>query len=180
MHFETETNFKLYNMETGTESIQTSPVVLSKQDEERNHTWGENHKAIITFVESYMQKERAMPTVTAIAQNTGLGRTTVYKHLQSLTGHPAVKEHNNMFKLLATEVLRKVCSEALYGNLKAAKLYMEIMGVLKTSQTVTNNFITDTQNYVQINGIVFNDELVDGLSLEQLTEIEKIVMKGKE
>lgn len=167
-------------METEIENLAKNPSLLSKEDEERNHTWGENHKAIISFVENYMQKERAMPTVTAIAQNTGLARPTVYKHLQGLTGHPAVKEHNNMFKLMISEVLRKVCSEALYGNLKAAKLYMEIMGVLKTSQTVTNNFITDTQNYVQINGIVFNNDLVEGLNLEQLTEIEKIVMKGKE
>src|ERR1700677_1157647 len=108
-----------------TETIQTNTVALSKQDEERNYTWGENHKDIIAFVTNYMQSERAMPTVTAIAKETGLARSTIYKHLQGLTGHPAVKEHHSMFKLMVTEVVRKVCSEALYGNLKAAKLYME-------------------------------------------------------
>src|SRR5581483_9681031 len=86
-----------------------------------------------------------------------------------------VKEYTRKYNLMITEILNQVCSQALYGNVKASRLFMELMGLLKTNQVVNNNFINRQNNIVQLNNIQLTDELIKNLNPDQVEQIERII-----
>ena len=52
---------------------------------------------------------------------------------------------------------------------------MVLMGMLKSSQVLNQNFINKQTNYVQINGIELTEEKIKSLNKEQLMQIEGIL-----
>ncbi|HTB07955.1 MAG TPA: hypothetical protein VK806_13475 [Bacteroidia bacterium] len=154
--------------------MENSPIspLDAAQEDERNRTWEENHQKIIAVISKNMEYHRRLPpTITEISKATGLTRRTIYQHLKEYSTHPAYKQRSEMFEAMQFEVLMEICGQAIGGNMKAAKLYLELTGKMQ-QHSPAQNF---SGNNVQINGMVINQQILQSLNPEQLKIIEDIL-----
>ena len=81
------------------------------------------------------------------------------------------------FKFMAPNILAGVFKCAFNGDMSAARLYFEAVGVAGKRQgnTVTN----EQNNYIQINNTILSQENLKQLSAEQLSRIENIITSNE-
>jgi hypothetical protein len=115
-----------------------------------------------------------MPSKTELATKTELSRQTIHKHLKEYSAHPVYLGQIEQFKFLTSEVLAKVFKFAVNGDIRAAKLYFELMGNIN-GQPLANPAIKTQNNYIQINNTLLTEEMVKKLTPEQLKQIEEII-----
>ena len=140
----------------------------------KNQLWESNHIVILNSMSVFMQDYARMPSVVEIAAKTNLSRQTVNKHLDSFKQHPLHKQQIERFKLMSKSVLAKVYQHAMIGNMKAARLYFNVIGMLDNDKS-QNTQIANQNNYIQINGMVLSQEAVTLLNPEQLNTIAAIL-----
>ncbi len=140
----------------------------------KNQIWERNHNTITATISNLMQEYGRMPTASEIAIKAELSRQTVTKHLKEYAGEPQYNEIVEQFKFMTSKVLAKVFKFAVNGDMTAAKLYFNVVGAM--NQNNQNTFIQNNNNYIQINGMVFNDEKLKTLKPEQLKTIESILI----
>jgi hypothetical protein len=140
----------------------------------KNQIWENNHYMITAAITKHIEESGKMPTKSQIANDTGLSRQTVHKHLSGYAEHPLYAEQLNQFKFMADRVLAKVIKLAGQGDVKAARLYFDVIGCLN-GQSSSNTLIRNQNNYIQINGTVLNQETIKRLTSEQLNTIEAIL-----
>ena len=75
---------------------------------------------------------------------------------------------------MSKSVLAKVYQHAMIGNMKAARLYFNVIGMLDNDKS-QNTQIANQNNYIQINGMVLSQEAVTLLNPEQLNTIAAIL-----
>ena len=141
----------------------------------KNQLWENNHYDITTSMAKLIEEYGKMPTKNQIADDTGLSRQTIYKHLAGYATHPLYTEQFQQFKFMADRVLGKVIKAASLGDMKAARLYFDIMGNMNNGQSPNNTSIKNQNNYIQINGTVLRQEIIKHLNPEQLNSIETIL-----
>jgi hypothetical protein len=73
------------------------------------------------------------------------------------------------------EVITRICRMAVYGDLKASRLYLELMGAINGKGTVVNTNIVNGINAVTVNGHTLSDEMIQGLSKENLNQLEEFI-----
>lgn len=142
------------------------PIITS---EVRNQIWEYNHINICAEISNQMQEYNRMPSVKAIAEKTDLSRQTVNKHIKeyNLSG---INEELERFKFMMPKVLAKVFKFAVNGDVRAAKLYFD---VLSNTQSIQ---IKNQQNYfITINGIQVTEEAIQKLPFEQLQQLQQIL-----
>jgi hypothetical protein len=83
-------------------------------------------------------------------------------------------EQLNQFKFMADRVLAKVIKAASLGDMKAARLYFDILNNLG-NQSGNNTTINTQNNYIQINQTKLSQETIKHLSPEQLNQIEAVL-----
>lgn len=142
----------------------------------RNMIWENNHNTITATISELMQDFGRMPTTSEIAIKAELSRQTVTKHLKEYATQPHYNEIVEQFKFMTSKVLAKVFKFAVNGDMTAAKLYFNVVGAL--NQKNQNTFIQNNNNYIQINGMIFNDEKLKTLKPEQLKTIEAILISN--
>jgi hypothetical protein len=81
---------------------------------------------------------------------------------------------NEQFKFMTDKVLAKVFHYAVNGDMAAAKLYLNSMGANERNNK-GNTLIQNQNNYIQINGLVLNQETIKQLKPQQLLLIENIL-----
>lgn len=140
----------------------------------RNRIWEINQNNITYAISQLMQDYGRMPTASEIAVKADLSRQTVTKHLKDFAGEPQYNEIVEQFKFMTSKVLAKVFKFAVNGDMSAAKLYFNVVGAL--NQNNQNTFIQNNNNYIQINGMIFNDEKLKNLKPEQLKSFEAILL----
>jgi len=140
----------------------------------RNVIWENNHNTITATISELMQDYGRMPTASEIAIKSELSRQTVTKHLKEYATQPQYNEIVEQFRFMTSKVLAKVFKFAVNGDMTAAKLYFNVVGAM--NQNNQNTFIQNNNNYIQINGMVFNDEKLKTLKPEQLKTIESILI----
>src|SRR5581483_6576501 len=148
---------------------------LPAPEDERDRIWEENHKKITECIGLFLKEKNTTPSISYIVSVTQLNWRTVKKHIQEFSAAPAFKEEAGKYRLMTSEILGKISSHALYGNVKAARLFMELMGMLKTNQVVNNNFINGQTNYIEVNGVKITREVINGLSRLERLQIEDII-----
>jgi hypothetical protein len=121
-----------------------------------------------------MRNNGVMPNKSAIARETGLSRQTVAKHFAAYKRHPEYTAEMEQFKFMAPNVLASVFKHALNGDIKAARLYFQMVGATN-SQSRTCGIINEQNNYIQINNTILSQENLKQLSAEQLSQIENII-----
>jgi hypothetical protein len=135
--------------------------------------WEHNHFAIGRAITKLIGQYGSMPTKFMIARETGLSRQTVAKHLTEYKTHPQYLAEIEQFKFMTPEILAGVCKLARNGDVKAARLYFEIVGAIHKQQS--NTVINEQNNYIQINNTILSQENLKQLSKEQLNQIEHII-----
>jgi hypothetical protein len=139
----------------------------------KSDIWEYNHSLISSAVSNYMRKNGVMPAKSDIARETGLSRQTVAKHFCAYKRHPEYTSTMEQFKFMAPNVLANVFKHALNGDMKAARLYFEMVGATKKQPAGT--VINEQNNYIQINNTILSQENLKQLSEEQLNRIENII-----
>ena len=138
----------------------------------KSDIWDGNHSAISSAVADYMREHGVMPTKHTLAEKTGLSRKTVAKHLANYKNQPEFAEQAEQFKFMAPAVLANVFKASLNGDMRAARLYLEMVGSInKKGKTVVN----EQNNYIQVNNTILSQENLKQLTAEQLDQIERIV-----
>ena len=151
--------------------LQESPR-NNNQDNEQARIWETNHASILECIKETIKWAGAtIPTITEISKATGLSRKTVYNHFKDVSLNPAGQQRLEMIDALEGEIMMKICSSALGGSLKAAKLYLELKGKIQPKGSTIN---AQTNN-VQINGMRLNQQVLQSLNAEQLKTIEDIL-----
>ena len=139
----------------------------------KSDIWEHNHFKISSAITKFMCGNGVMPTKNAIAQETGLSRQTVAKHLEAYNTHPEHIAELEQFRFMAPRVLANVFKFAVNGDMKAARLYMEMVGTIKKKQSDT--VVNKQNNYIQINNTILSQENLMRLTAEQLNQIENII-----
>ncbi|WP_374949453.1 hypothetical protein [Mucilaginibacter sp.] len=143
----------------------------------RTQLWENNHVVITTAITSYIHEYGIMPAKGAIAEQTGLSRQTVAKHFNDYKTHPELLAEMEQFKFMAPRVLSTVFRSAVNGDMRAARLYLEVSGGM--DKQTTGTVVTEQNNYIQINNTILSQENLKQLSAEQLRQIEDIVRKDE-
>jgi len=143
-------------------------------NEVKNQLWENNHYSITHSMSKLIEEYGKMPTKNQIANDTGLSRQTIHKHLSNYAEHPLYAEQVKQFKFMADRVLAKVIKQAAQGDMKAARLYFEVMGNLGNEGRL-NSTIKTQNNYIQINQTKLSQETIKNLSPEQLNQIEAVL-----
>jgi hypothetical protein len=138
---------------------------------DKNEIWEFNHTKIAIIIERYVKENGTMPTTANIASATKLSRPTVRKHLKDLSASPNLSDQNNGIALMLPRVMGGVLRQALNGDLKAAKIYMDAA----TKQKETSATVINQNNYLQINNTIINQQLIEQLTPGQLKKIELII-----
>jgi hypothetical protein len=144
-------------------------------EEGKNNIWESNHIRITAAISNLMQEYGRMPSTSEISENTDLSRQTIHKHLKEYGVHPIFLNEIEKFQFMTSKVLAKVFKFAVNGDMRAAKLYFNVIGNLNQAQSSNNTLIQNQNNYIQINGIVLSQETIKHLKPEQLKSIEMIL-----
>jgi hypothetical protein len=142
----------------------------------KNQVWEYNNSKITIAISTLMQQYGRMPSKTELAEETKLSRTTIHKHLKEFGTHPLYLEEMEQYKFMASKVLTKVFSFAVNGDVLAAKLFFNVVGNLNNTPRQKNTLIQNQNNYIQINGMVLSQEVIERLSPEQICTIESILI----
>jgi hypothetical protein len=140
----------------------------------KNQLWENNHYNITTAISKLIEEYGRMPTKNLLSTETGLSRQTIHKHLKEFESHPIYAEEIRKFKFMTHRVLSKVYKYAMNGDVRAAKLYFEVLGYFG-NQSSLNTTINTQNNYIQINQTRLSQETIKLLSTEQLNLIENII-----
>jgi len=146
-------------------------------DSTKNQLWEYNHNQITWAISTLMQEYGRMPTKTEIAIKAELSRQTIHKHIKEYKTHSLFLEYQEQFEFISSKVLSKVFTFAVNGDMRAAKLYFDIVG--GAGKTSNSTSIQNQNNYIQINGTVLNQETIKKLKPEQLNLIEEILKSSQ-
>ena len=138
----------------------------------KNSVWEYNHLVITNFISKFMREHGIMPPKNCIVEQTGLSRQTVAKHFKEYTSHPGFTAEMEQFKFMANNILATVFKYASRGDMRAARLYLEMVGAINKKQ---NTVVNEQNNYIQINNTILSQENLKQLSAEQLNQIESFI-----
>jgi hypothetical protein len=137
--------------------------------------WDHNHARISKAISAFMSQHGIMPTRNAIADETGLSRQTVSKHFAAYQQRPEQTAEMEQFIFMAPNILANVYKYALTGDMRAARLYLEMVGAINKKQG--NTVVNEQNSYIQINNTILSQENLKQLSAKQLNQIESIITK---
>jgi len=143
----------------------------------KNQIWEYNQTVISNAISKFIGKHGCMPSKTLIAEETGLSRQTVVKHVKEYQTHPEHLAAVQQFKFMAPNVLASVFKSAINGDTKAARLYLEMVGAISKQQP--GMVVNEQNNYIQVNNTILSQENLRALTAEQLNQIEHIITGGQ-
>ncbi|MBK7560894.1 MAG: hypothetical protein IPI68_05100 [Chitinophagaceae bacterium] len=150
----------------------TEPLLSQKS---RNEIWERNHYCILNVISWQTIQNRQIPTIKAIADETGLSRVTVTKHLKEYYDSETFKEKETTYKFLREKLLAKVYNYAYDGNMRAAKIFIDATNSPMVNISTIHN---QQNNFIQVNGLVITEDQVKRLSEDKLNLIREIIEKN--
>ena len=143
----------------------------------KNEIWEINHNQITWAIAVLMQERGRMPSKNEIAEKTELSRQTVHKHLKDYSAHPIYLQQVEQFRFMTNKVLARVFHYAVNGDVKAAKLFFDVVGA--AGKPIGENMPVKTQNnYIQINSMILSQENILSMKPEQVEQIEGILKRA--
>jgi len=164
---------KLSTCETNEKSGVLEKIAIVRNDQVMNKDiWELNHNRILKVISENLSKFGQLPSQMIIAEKTGLSRQCIARHMKE----PSMEDHLDQLKVLKMTLLEMVLAQAFAGDLKAAKIYMDAVDkVNDKSAPAPSPNIKQQNNYIQVNGILINEEKLGKLSPEQLSQLETIL-----
>lgn len=149
--------------------IDNTDDILSNSS--RNEIWERNHWAILNIISWQTMSQGRVPTIKEIAEESQLSRVTVVKHLKEYYQSDTYKEKEHAFRFLREKLLTKVYDYAYYGNMRAAKIFMDATADTEGSGRVQNQ----QNNFIQINGTTITREQLSQLPIEKQRQVKEII-----
>jgi predicted transcriptional regulator len=140
-------------------------------EQTKNQIWAINHIRINASISKLIQTFNRMPSRDEISEDCGLSRQTIYKHLQEYSEHPLFKEEMNQYRFASIGLLARIYNMALNGDIKASKLFFNIVG----NDASPKQTIGTQNNYIQINGRILSQDIIKQLTPDKLIQIEEIL-----
>jgi hypothetical protein len=147
---------------------------LLMSNKTRNEIWELNHIKIIQEITSCIEQYGRMPTKLELASLVGLSRQTLHKHLKEYKDNPLYNQHIDQFQFMSQKLLAKMFQFAIKGDVKAGRLYFDMVGQLRPP-TIKNQ-----TNYIQVNNLVISEERLKALPEDQLRKIGEILAEVQE
>lgn len=154
--------------------------LMSLFDEsKRQRTWLANHYAIMNCITEALTNGHSMPSVTTIAREQRLSRTTVTKHLRYFEKGEHLQQHYQKWKIASERLLMSLYNAAFRADdtktrLKAMDLFFKqverIYNPVREKQT--------ENTYIQINNIYINQESIRALPDEKRKAIEGLLLEA--
>ncbi|WP_407498218.1 hypothetical protein [Elizabethkingia anophelis] len=141
----------------------------------KNQRWEVNHYNIMWAISTLTREHGNFPPVNLIAEKLNISRTTIYKHLKTFKESSLYKEQQQSIELMADKVIWQMYTLADRGDVKAARLFLDVAGRTGKKESGKPQQVNNQNNYIQINGMVFNEQLLNRLSPDQLNSIEGIL-----
>lgn len=110
----------------------------------KNSLWNQNHKRIIMVIHEYLTEYGTLPGASAIAEKTNISRQTATKHLNEFKNSKFYTSIQQQFDAVTENVMMVVYRQAMKGDLKACRLFLEVTGNLNKSRAGT--YIDKQQN----------------------------------
>jgi hypothetical protein len=123
----------------------------------QQQVWEYNHQVITDAISKLTEQYGSMPNKNQIADECGLSRQTITKHLKEYRNQPGYADQMEQFKFMTPRLIAKIYRFAAKGDIRAARLYLETVGA------------------IQINNTILSQENLKRLSAEQLNQIESVV-----
>lgn len=142
-------------------------------DDSKREMWENNQINITNAISKHIKDYGRVPSKTEIAKFTGISRQTVHKHLSEYNTSPLFASQLEEFRILGTKVLASIYEEALKGDIKAAKLFLQTTGWINGSGQKVS--IGNQNNYIQVNGTIINEEALKQLPPDQLALLSNMI-----
>ncbi|OYX85130.1 MAG: hypothetical protein B7Y83_05925 [Flavobacteriales bacterium 32-34-25] len=135
----------------------------------KNQRWNANEYLIVKILHSFTKDNSRIPTVLEIAQQTGLSRTTVHKHLLE-------SDYTTSHKHESKEVLGKLRDKALGMIYAIGMQYNDIKTLSKFVELTTEKEPKNIKNYIQVNNTKIDNHFIENLPSEAQRQIEEIIL----
>jgi hypothetical protein len=139
--------------------------------ESKNIIWENNHRSIVIQISEFIDLTGRMPTMFELSDRTGLSRQTLSKHLKEYRDHPQYLVYLEQFRFMGQRVLSKMFKLAVNGDVRAGRLYLEMVGGIMTGSGKKGG----QTNYIQINNTILTQENIQSLPKSQLERIEDVL-----
>jgi hypothetical protein len=137
----------------------------------KNLVFERNRMRISGYITNYILENRNFPTVSQIAHESKVSRTTVYKHLKKGIGSDGYDFINKKLQYLTASALEKLYLIGVEdNNATALKIFIELVNKESYKANTINNFI-------QINNLRLGNEDFQKLPKETLDKIEDLISK---
>lgn len=127
--------------------------------------WQATQQTISNAIHNHIINYRQVPNISAISQQTGFSRPTIYKHMEALKGNKMyqeyIEEFNALIPVMMSQLYKLFMTKA---NVKAGRLLMDIMGM--TKQNPKNQ-------YIQVNNITVTNDDIQKLPTGKRIEFEQ-------
>ena len=137
----------------------------------KNAIWENNHRSIVIQISEFIDLTGRMPTMFELSDRTGLSRQTLSKHLKEYRDHPQYLDYLEQFRFMGQRVLSKMFKLAVNGDVRAGRLYLEMVGGVMDGSGRGGG----TRNYIQINNTILTQEAIQSLPKSQLSRIEDVL-----
>lgn len=135
----------------------------------KNQRWTANEQLITTVLHKFTKDNYRVPTVLEIANNTGLSRTTVHKHLIE-------SDYTVINKIESKEVISKLRDKVLSVIYSIGMQYNDIKTLSKFVELTTEKEPKNVKNYIQINNTKIDNHFIENLPPEAQRQIEEIIL----
>lgn len=163
---------KIYNEKKEAQKDEVLNSIIEQLPEAtRKDIWEVNHHNIMNCITDYALQVGCLPPKRRIAEITGLSRQTVDKHFKEFQNSDVFKSYDEQLKIMKHKVIGEVLRQSINGDMRAAKIYLDFV-------SGQNNRVQTQNNYIQINGVVYNDSKLKTLKPEQLRQIEQIIQSA--
>jgi len=137
----------------------------------KNLVFERNRMRISSCITNYILENRNFPTVSQIAHESKVSRTTVYKHLKKGIGNDGYNFITKKLQYLTASALEKLYLIGVEdNNATALKIFIELVNKESYKANTINNFI-------QINNLRLGNEDFQKLPKETLDKIEDLISK---
>lgn len=134
-------------------------------EEVKNQLWDKNHHIIIESMRDFIRSTGTIPSKTHLATASKLSRNTIQKHLDRYLSSPQKQFYTEIKTLTEELLLSSLLKLALNGNIKAARLYMEATGIIKSKSNAA-------QNFIQINQTIIHQSSINNLPENLIEKVE--------
>jgi len=167
-------NNKLYYLWGKDRDFLTEKIKDIISEDSKLNKWSIDHINIKAALSDFVIDCNRMPSLLELTGRTGTSAETIRKHINEYESHGNYTEQQALFKILGEKILAKVAKYAIEGDVKAARLYFEVVNGTMSRQPVNNNTFNTQNNYLQVNGKIISQQAILNLPPEQQEQLERI------